>query len=337
MQNVYAMLALIFWIFICSVEGTDEDIKNYENIRKTMTKQYRSYNQNKPPLYDDKNFEEKMKNILPKEFNLEWIKNSTPLKDGKCDNSKYYDMEPENDVGKNEGKTFDISTPVKNFDISTPWNSRHNDGRNIMMQKYRNLPKFHRVSFLEPGINDKKDIRKLMQKYRTEPNFQKFHKVSPVKPDINDKKDIRKSMKKYRSEPNLHEIKTDDNNQDKNNKKNSAIGNKERKDSDLTDLSNSLIREDLAYLARVSLPVYKESRKMMKKYRSIPKFEPVMGTTNVDAYNEGHEQSNSGFHTASNSPREMTKPSQENLEHELENIAIVFKESDNVIKEIFKE
>jgi len=306
MQNVYAILALIFWILICTVEGSNNDIKNYEDIRNTMKKQYRSYNRNV-----DKNLEEKMKNMLPTDINPEWIKNLTPLKDGKCDNN-----------GKNEGK---------NFHISTPWNSRHNDGRNIMMQKYRNFRTFYKIFPMNPDHTPVCgwDFSSQKQPQQPQPRPQQLaatHGKNSRRPgydsDINHKKDIRKSMQKYRSEPNLHEIKSDDKNQDKNNRKSPAIGNKERKDSNPTHLSNSLPKE------------YNESRKMMKKYRSIPKFELVI--ERIQKYEE-KEQSHLGFYTASNSPSEMTKKNQKDLELELANIALVFKESDNVIKEIFKE
>jgi len=319
MQNVYAILALIFWILICTVKGSDADIKNYEDIRKTMKKQYRSYNRNV-----DKNFKEKMKNMLPRDINPEWIKNLTPLKDEECDNN-----------GKNERK---------NFDISTPWNSRHNDGRNIMMQKYRNFRTFYKIFPMNPDHTPVCgwDFSSQKQPQQPQPRPQQLaathgknsrrpgydpdinYKKFSMNPDINDKKDIRKSMQKYRSEPNLHEIKSDDKNQDKNNRKSPAIGNKERKDSNLTQthLSNSVPKE------------YNESRKMMKKYRSIPKFEHVM--ERIQKYEE-KEQSHLEFHLRQIHQAQMTKQNQKDLELEFANIAIVFKESDNVIKEIFKE
>jgi len=64
---------------------------------------------------------------------------------------------------------------------------------------------------------------------------------------------------------------------------------------------------------------------------------------NIDEDNEKIEQNNLALNTAaSNSPSKMIKQNhiykeEQMLEHELANIAVVFKEVDNVIKEMLKE
>lgn len=250
-----------------------------------------------PLMNADKNHVEEMKNMLPREFNPKWV--------------------PPGKTNKNlttlKDKKFDNTEYIR------------------IIQNYRGDGKNERKNIDIPPYNDCRNV--MMQKY-----LQKSHKVSPVEIEVNDKKDFQKSMKKYRSEANLHKIKRDDKNQNKNKK---DIGSEERKYSNITPLSTP--RHGCGSGGSI---FYNEVRKMMQKYRSLPKFELVVQANNIDEdrnpLDEKIEQNNLALNTASNSPSKMIKQNhiykeEQMLEHELANIAVVFKEVDNVIKEMLKE